>query len=41
MKVPEKSAGNDRTGAMLRDLPGSFDEVQFGKSGRQEQQRDA
>ena len=30
MKVPEKSAGNDRTGAMLCDLAASFDEVQVG-----------
>jgi hypothetical protein len=41
MKVPEKSGGNDRIGAMLRDLPASLDEVQVGKSRRQEQQRDA
>src|SRR5208337_4148419 len=41
MKVPGKSGGNDRIGAMLRDLPASFDEVQVGRSRRQEQQRDA
>src|SRR5208282_999429 len=35
MKVPEKSGGNDRIGAMLRDLPASLDEVQVGKSLRQ------
>ena len=41
MKVPQEFRGNDRTGAMLRDLPASFDEVQLGESRRQEQQRDA
>jgi len=41
MKVPEESAGNDRVGATARDLAASFDEVQAGRSRRQEQQRDA
>jgi len=41
MKVPAKSGGNDRTGAMLRDLAASFDEVPVGKSRREEQERDA
>jgi hypothetical protein len=40
MKVPEKSAGSDRIGAMARDLAASFDEVQVGRSRRREQQRD-
>ena len=41
MKVPEESAASDRVGATERDLAASFDEVQAGRSRREEQQRDA
>jgi len=41
MKVPEKPSENSRGSAMEHDLAAPFDELQTGRSHRQEQQRDS